>query len=120
MSYTSVVQLQQVDDTSRITPCIDNLAKVLVENLTGRSGNPELASLADRLLHSMVARFPQLLWSAPVVRALLVELQREEGALYLTGAKPRLTLARVLRIRKKKNKVPLPAWTWLVKVSMTL
>ncbi|KAL3141037.1 hypothetical protein ABBQ32_005551 [Trebouxia sp. C0010 RCD-2024] len=106
----------QVDDVSRTTPCIDNLAKVLVENLTGRSGNPDLASLADRLLHSMLARFPQLLWSAPVIQALLLELQREEGALYLTGAKPRLTLARVLRIRKKKKQVPLPAWTWLIKV----
>lgn len=109
-----------MDDTSCIAPCIDNLAKVLVENLTGRGGNPELASLADRLLHSMVARFPQLLWSAPVIQGLLVELQREEGALYLTGAKPRLTLARVLRIRRKKKKVPLPAWTWLVKVRMQL
>ena len=112
--------LYKVDDSSFITPCIDNLAKVLVENLTGRSGNPELASLADRLLHSMVARFPQLLWSAPVIQALLVELQREEGALYLTGGKPRLTLARVLRIRRKKKKVPLPAWTWLIKVDLAL
>ena len=112
--------LSQVDDTSLINPCIDNLAKVLVENLTGRSGNPELASLADRLLQSMMARFPQLLWSAPMIQALLVELQREEGALYLTGGKPRLTLARVLRIRRKKKKVPLPAWTWLVKVQLAL
>lgn len=109
-----------MDDSSLITPCINNLAKVLVENLTGRSGNPELASLADRLLHSMVARFPQLLWSAPVIQALLVELQREEGAMYLTGGKPRLTLARVLRIRRKKKKVPLPAWTWLIKVQLAL
>lgn len=106
----------QVDDTSRITPCIDNLAQVLVENLTGRSGNPDLALLADRLLHSMLVRFPQLLWSSPVMQALLVELQREEGALYLSGAKPRLTLARVLRIRKKKKKVPLPAWTWIIRI----
>ena len=111
-----LIACPQVDDTGFITPCIDNLAKVLVENLTGRSGNPELAWLADRLLHSMVTRFPQLLWSAPVIQALLVELQREEGALYLTGGKPRLTLARVLRIRRKKKKVPLPAWTWLIKV----
>lgn len=105
-----------MDDTSCITPCIDGLAQVLVENLTGRSGNPELALLADRLLHSMLLRFPQLLWSAPVMQALLVELQREEGALYLNGAKPRLTLARVLRIRRKKKKMPLPAWTWIIKV----
>lgn len=110
--------VSQVDDTILITPCIDNLAKVLVENLTGRSGNPELALLADRLLHSMVARFPKLLWSAQVIQALLVELQREEGAFYLTGGKPRLTLARVLRIRRKKKKVPLPAWTWLIKVKL--
>ena len=107
-----------MDDTSQITPCIDNLAKVLVENLTGRSGNPELASLADRLLHSLVACFPQLLWSTPVIQALLVELQREEGALYLNGAKPRLTLARVLRIRRKKKQAPLPAWTWIIKVGL--
>ena len=110
----------QVDDTSRITPCIDNLAQVLVENLTGRSGNPDLALLADRLLHSMLVRFPQLLWSAPVMQALLVELQREEGALYLSGAKPRLTLASVLRIRRKKKKVPLPAWTWIIRVGHPL
>ena len=108
----------QVDDTSRITSCIDNLAQVLVENLTGRSGNPDLALLADRLLHSMLLRFPQLLWSAPVMQALLVELQREEGALYLSGAKPRLTLARVLRIRRKKKQVPLPAWTWIIRVGI--
>ncbi len=113
-----VVLCYQVDDTSRITPCIDNLAQVLVENLTGRSGNPDLALLADRLLHSMLLRFPQLLWSAPVMQALLVELQREEGALYLSGAKPRLTLARVLRIRRKTKKVPLPAWTWIIRVGI--
>jgi len=74
--------------------------------------------LADRLLHSMLLRFPQLLWSAPVMQALLVELQREEGALYLSGAKPRLTLARVLRIRRKTKKVPLPAWTWIIRVGI--
>ena len=107
-----------MDDTSQVTSCIDNLAKVLVENLTGRSGNPELASLADRLLHTLVAQFPQLLWSTPVIQALLVELQREEGALYLNGAKPRLTLARVLRIRRKKKQAPLPAWTWIIKVTL--
>lgn len=109
--------LLQLDDTSCITPCIDSLAQALVDNLTGRSGNPELALLADRLLNSMLQRFPQLLWSAPVVRSLLVELQREEGALYLSGpAKPRMTLARVLRIRRKKKAMPLPAWTWLIRV----
>lgn len=107
----------QVDDTSCITPCVDSLAQALVNNLTGRSGNPELAPLADRLLNHMLQRFPQLLWSAPVIRSLLVELQREEGALYLTGpAKPRMTLARVLRIRRKNKKMPLPAWTWLIRV----
>lgn len=118
MGIDATVPCDQVDDTSCITPCIDNLAQTLVENLTGRSGNPDLALLADRLLHSMLLRFPQLLWSAPVMQALLVELQREEGALYLNGAKPRLTLARVLRIRRKKKKVPLPAWTWIIRVGI--
>lgn len=107
----------QVDDTSCITSCIENLAQALVDNLTGRSGNPELALLADRLLSTVLQRFPQLLWSVTVIRALLVELHREEGALYLTGpAKPRMTLARVLRIRRKKQAMPLPAWTWLTRV----
>lgn len=105
-----------MDDTSLITPCIDKLAKVLVENLTGRTGSPELASLANRLLQALVARFPQLLWSTPLIQALLVELEREEGALYLNGAKHRPTLAQVLRIRRKQKQAPLPAWTWIVKV----
>ena len=107
----------QVDDTSCITPCTERLAQALVDNLTGRSGNPELALLAARLLGTLLQRFPQLLWSVALIRALLVELHREEGALYLTGpAKPRMTLARVLRIRRKKQAMPLPAWTWLARV----
>ncbi|KAA6416579.1 MAG: phosphatidylinositol 4-kinase alpha-like, partial [Trebouxia sp. A1-2] len=96
----------------------ERVMNIYCERLSGYawSGNPDLALLADRLLHSMLLRFPQLLWSAPVMQALLVELQREEGALYLNGAKPRLTLARVLRIRRKKKKVPLPAWTWIIRI----
>ncbi|KAK9812698.1 hypothetical protein WJX72_002251 [[Myrmecia] bisecta] len=83
------------DDPDTLTTCCEALAQVLIDNLTRRSGNPDVARLANRLLLQLLAAFPSLYWSRAVLLALLdaVEADEDSNILAAPSAAP-------------------PSWSW--------